>query len=439
MPNREQAELNLKAPDYVHVPAHPKFKGKCEVLGYEHHQRKDLKGPKYSVDLTANICSCSNGADKQWHGKHQRWEVNVYCSHKLRAMADILEREGRPVDMQIAYAKALAGRYNAFEVVSAFHKELRRGDIERAMFWGTMLANFRKISGVNRYLLNILYEETRDHTLGRHLLDTMIDGDANDYDGMCRNIVLFCRSKKKWELPHRMKYLQAEMDGYKRLIEKYGRDVAKGGNIIDNAALRPLMDMLLKSLRSKVLADVQYALKGLQKLKVDNIDQHRANILNMVHDKFIVGTPVARRAGYNELYQFIGDRAGNGFGIGYHELNAYIDFVCGETYAPGLTDAAALKTTLQSPPPKLRLGVSPLIPLYAQDNHTWAGKALIRRFPNEWVPGAVQEHMDLRLCGAYIGVVYRHLAFQQFGRIDCNWEQVGWPNHLSDTVSNLWY
>lgn len=425
--------------DYVHTPLHPKFRGKCEVVAHALHLRKDLRGEKYSVDLTNNVCNCRNGGSAQWHGKHQRYEANVYCSHKLRAMADILERSGRPADMQIAYSKAVASRYNVFEVVSAFHKELRRGTVEQAVFWGTVLANFRGINGVNRYLLNILYEETRDHTLGRHLLDEMIDGKDRNFDGMCRNIALFCKSKKKWELPHRMEFLQAEMDGYKALVAKYGRDVAKGGNIIANADLKPLMIKLVNTLKLGKKSDVQYALKGLQKLKVTDIDAHRVNILNTVHDKIVAGTPIEKRKGYADLYQFISDRAGNGFGIGYHELNAYIDFVTGEAFPPGNTSKTALQAVLQAPAPKLRLGVAPVIPLYAQDNHTWAGKALIRRFPNEWVPGAKQINMDLRLCGAYIGVVYRHLAFQQFQRIDCTWEQVGWPNHLADTVSNLWY
>lgn len=432
--------IEMKAPEFQFVPLHPRFTGKCEVLAVSAHMQKKIDGPAYEVDLDKGTCTCAKGGDRQWHHKHKRWEANQYCSHKLRAIADIIERDGRPADEQIAYAKALSTRYNAFEVVSAFHKELRRGDIERAVFWGTVLANFRGVKGVNRYLLNILYEETRDHTLGRHILDQGRKHEWDDYDNMCRNIALFCRSKKKWELPHRMQFLQAEMDGYRALIAKYSRDVAKGGNIIRNDDLRPLLAKLkLEMAKPKPdLASTQYALKGLQKLKVDDIDNHRASIINTL-DNAIAAGQGKRRVGHATLFSLISDRAGNGFGIGYHELNAYIDFLCGEPYSPGNTSSADILAAYAAPAPKLRLGVVPNIPLYAQDNHTWAGKALIKRFPDEWVPGAQQTNMDLRLCGAYIGVVYRHLAMQQFGRIDCEWSQVGWPNHLASTVSNLWY
>lgn len=173
---------------------------------------------------------------------------------------------------------------------------------------------------------------------------------------------------------------------------------------------------------------VQYGLKGLQKLICADIDSHRAFIINEIEDLCkIVPSNGA------DPFLNISKRVRAKLGIGYHELNAFIDLQCGEPYNAGFEDRNLPEI------PKLRLGVAPNIPLYAQDNHTWAGKALIKRYPNEWRPGAHQKHMDLRLCGAYMGVVWRHLAYQQHGRIDVEWHEVRWPKWLFETVENLWY
>lgn len=415
-------------------PPHPAFVGKSKVLSLPAHLNKNLDGPSYSVDLSAGTCTCTNGKAFQWHIKHQEWAPNQACSHKIRMMADILEKAGRPTDMQIAYAKQVSSRYNRYEVVSAFHKELRRGAIEQAVFWGTVLANFRGVPGVLKYMLNILYEETREHWLGQWLLDKYLAKDDNAYEYMLYGIALFCRAPKKWELSHRMEILEAEMRGYEKLVKKYGREVAKAGDFIPIRERDQLLLDLKAGLADGDLALMQYGLKGLQKSKCTNIDAHRAWIMNECM-RFIKDQESAAI-----LMGYVQHRANAGLGVGYHELNMFMDFVSGKDAPCRSVQVPAWgKRILDSKPPLLRLGVVPTIPIYAQDNHTWAGKALIRQFPNEFAPGVKQEHYDLRLCGAYMGVVYRHLAFKQFGRIDCEWEEVLWPKWLHDTVSNLWY
>ncbi len=427
-------KLPSNTPQPAYKPMHPGFTGRFQITKAADHQAKRLGGDCYTVDLGAGTCNCKNGQAWAWHIKNEYWVRSQTCSHKIRAMADLLEKAGRPSDMQAAYAKEVGSRYNMYEVVSAFHKELRIGHVERAVFWGTMLANFRGSKGVIKYMLNILYEETRDHTMGNWLLDTLITGTKeNEYTDMCRGIAIFCQSKKKWELPSHFDFLMAEMRGYERLVKEFGRDVAKGGNIIADKA-KPGLLVALKTGLAKDNKDLtQYGLKGLQKLKTGDIDSHRAWLINTLE------IPMAARKHAPLLRDYIGKRAVNKYGVGYHELNAYIDLLCGEPYAAGNTAPAALKAILAAPPPPLRLGAAPAIPIYAHDNHTWAGKALLRRFPAEWQPGAVQEHYDLRLCGAYMGVNWRHLAFKQFKRIDCNWSDVVWPKWLHETVSNLWY
>lgn len=417
-------------PDYV--TPHPKFVGKAKVLAVSAHVAKNIDGPSYDVDLRAGTCTCKYGAPFQWHYKHEKWEPNFACSHKIRMMADILEKAGRPTDMQIAYAKQVSMRYNKYEVVSAFHKELRRGNIEQAVFWGHVLAYSRRIEGVIKYLLNILFEETREYWLGEWLLAKYTEVGGDKYAAMLEGIALFCKAPKKWDLPHRMEIFEAEMRAYNLLVQKYGRDVAKGGDIIALAQRDLLVARFKQSLKTGDKIGMQYGLKGLQKSKCHDIDAHRAWILNetlpFIKDRVAAG----------RLSEYIQNRINAGLGLGYHELNAFVDLAMGEKYGAWEVPKWA-KTQLAFGPPKLRLGVVPNIPIYAQDNHTWAGKALIRKWPLEWQAGAKQEHYDLRLCGAYMGVAYRHLAIKQHGRIDCEWHEVDWPKWLHETVSNLWY
>ncbi|MET4190630.1 MULTISPECIES: hypothetical protein [unclassified Bradyrhizobium] len=431
----ERLPSNTPQPEYK--PLHPGFVGKSKVLVSTAHKAKALDGDFYLVDLGAGTCTCKNGGPWQWHIKNEAWARSQCCSHKIRAMADILEKKGRPADMQAAYSKEVGSRYNMYEVVSAFHKELRIGNVERAVFWGTMLANFRGSRGIIKYLLNILYEETRDHTMGDFLLDLYLwDDRSHDYANMCIGIKAFCQSKKKWQIPTHYDCLMAEMRGYAKLVAEFGRKVAEGGNIIADEHKPTLMSALKSGIANKDAALAQYGLKGLQKLKTGDIDSHRAWIIN---ELMAMNSPRSKSAECAKLMAYIQRRATNKLGIGYHELNNLVDFLLGEPYGAGNTPPATLKASLAFPTPVMRLGVAPAIPLYAHDNHTWAGKALLRRYPTEWQPGAVQEHFDLRLCGAYMGVVWRHLAVKQHGAIDVKWADVEWPKWLHETVSNLWY
>jgi hypothetical protein len=415
-------------------PLHPAFVGEADVLAYSAHAKRDLDGKRYRVNLTHNTCACPKGQAWEWHNTQERWVPFQYCSHKLRAMAEIVDLNERPMDMLWAYIKALASRYNKYEVVSAFHKELRRGAVEQAVFWGSVLMTSRGQKGVYKYLLNILYEETRDHTLGAHILERCIDKDKQSYEDLCRCIALFCRSKKKWELPHRITYLEGEMRGYAKLVNEFGRDVAKGGDIVSERFRNKLDASMFKGMADGDLTLFQYGLKGLQKSKTANIDKLRADICNRLLIQARKSDPQIGIA----MEAFLARRASHGFGLGYHELNALGDLLTGEPYAPGCTTAEAIQRAYTDPAPPLRLGVTPVIPVYAQDNHTWAGKALIRRYPTEWLPKADQQHFDLRLCGAYIGVVWRHLAQKQFEDITCEWRSPDWPKWAL-VVQQLWY
>ena len=158
----------------VFKPLHPAFKGTARVYNAVAHATKNLDGQSYEVNLTEGTCTCSRGNAFEWHNSQQRYTPYMYCSHKLRAIADIITEHDNDPEMVWSYTKAVAMRYNKYEVVSAFHKELRNGAVEQAVFWGSMLMTSRGLKGVYKYLLNILYEELRDHTLGAVFLERNI-------------------------------------------------------------------------------------------------------------------------------------------------------------------------------------------------------------------------------------------------------------------------
>lgn len=424
--NLPKKQESIFSPLPAFVPLHPAFVGRSEVLALQSHQKKDLSGDRFKVDLSANVCTCP-------HGKPTRFDptpgvrtdiVNYYCGHKLRALATILEKAGRPPDMQMAYAKAVASRYNKYEVVSAFHKELRRGNVDAAIFWGHMLACFRSTAGVVKYMSNIIYEETRDHTLARGLLFG-ITNKKDIYQIMLRGIEAFCQATKKWELPHRMEIVEAEVRAYGRLIDKFGRGVA-GDQFIAKENRDALFSELQQGIKKKDLVQAQYGLRGLQRTQCYDLNVHRAWIINKLIDQLGLNSET------NHHLIMISLKSQNKIPIGHDDLNNLIESLCGEPAVDSPTGCA-------DGPPQLKLAYAPVVPLYAHDNHTYAGKALLRRYPHEYKPGAQQDHLDIRLSGAYMGICWRQLAVAQHGRIDVPWCEVGWPEWMWEIASQMWY
>ena len=122
--------------------------------------------------------------------------------------------------IQETYVKALVTCYNVYEVVSAFHKELRRGDHAKAFFWAVLLSAKRGYHGTARYLLNIIYEETRDHKLAINLIELNAKPrDEITLHDIHKHVALFCFAVKKWELPHRVGIFKGEMLGYAWLVK----------------------------------------------------------------------------------------------------------------------------------------------------------------------------------------------------------------------------
>lgn len=424
----------------------PQLKGSGTVKG---SKQSDVF---YNVNFDTCECDCKHG--QAWRWSSNRWVMNSFCSHKLKALASIAIRT-EDEDLLAFHTTQVGKRYNAFEAVSAMHKEIRKGDVQEALYWATAMVPHRGAVGVINYLRNIVFEETRDIPLARYILKLSSYGRDVTNIQMQRAVVRFTLAPKKWELPWRLDIFKDEMRGYKVLANDYGYDVAKPKDIIPMDQAKKLTKSLITGFKDGDRALVQYGLKGWFKCKSQKHDRMLITMFNVLTDIHTEDFPNAfpHDEDYADEVQKLVLRKIEATGApAYHDLNALCDALTGEpvqsTLAPNGDPVATLpshahKLIVNSPVYyQIPRGELKRIPLYAQDNHTWTGKRLMRSYGKaELQAGADQTHLDFRLCGAYMGVAWRYLAQEQHATIDCKWGDVSWrsPNWLWEHLDNMWY
>lgn len=419
-------------------PPKPKeVSGSCEVSS-------SSTGQVYTVDLDALTCDCKFG--QPWRWSKNRWTPNSLCNHKLKALASLCEHSSENEKLRDYYDEELGKRYNAFEAVSAFHKELRRGDVEASIYWANAIVPHRGRHGVVAYMRGILFEETRDINLVKYILKVASKGKSVGTLEMQRAVHRFCLAPKKWELPWRHDIFLNEMRGYKKLASKYGYAVAGHRDIIDAKETPFLRKTLLEGFATGDPVLLQMGLKGLYKSKSSDHDHMKIDIFNTLIEVYNDEHPNAfeHDESYAESLQgLINSKIRNHGGVKYHEINALADALSGE---PGLDHRATVapgthKMIVNYPRVRrVPLGQLSNVPLYAHDNHTWGGKAKMKTYFAQLNPGAVQKEIDFRMCGAYMGVAWRTLAFKQHATIDCKWGDVTWePKWLWGHLNNMWY
>lgn len=78
-----------------------------------------------------------------------------------------------------------------WELMSALHKEIRRGDVEKAMHWAEWIVKIMSEFALRGYLKGIVFEETRSLELAR-----LVVGNSKRWREMVEK---FCKVRKKWE------------------------------------------------------------------------------------------------------------------------------------------------------------------------------------------------------------------------------------------------
>ncbi len=421
----------------THAPdKHPLVQGTCEVQGTD-------KRSNFTVNLDTMECNCQHG--DPWHMGKYKWEPANLCNHKLTAVASLCAKHNN-ASLRDYYETQLGRRYNAFEAVSAMHKEIRRGDVSNALHWATIMIPHRGRHGIVAYLRNILFEETRDLSLARYILQVSSKGRTVTSQEMQRAVTRFCLAPKKWELAWRLPIFIDEQRGYRKLAKEYGYDVAKPKDIIPFKEITKLRRALLEGFKTGDRVTVQYGLKGWFKSKSPDHDEMKVDILNVLID--VMNGEHPNKFKHNDdyvmkLYNIIMLRMRNHGGVGYHELNALADALTGENAYGALGGLPMVKHRAIVNKPvhyRIKLADHRRIPIYAHDNHTWGGKARMRNHREQLRAGANQTDLDFRLCGAYMGVAWRSLAFKQHATIDCKWGDVNWtPTWLWTHLDNMWY
>lgn len=427
MPKQPELLL-LDYPKNLFKPVDPMFIGRGSVL----RKSFDKTGEVYEVDLLNGECTCQWGNAYVWLSKDQKWIPNKYCTHKMKAIASIVQKQAdKGNDLTSSYIKALATRYNVYEVVSTFHKELRRGDRNRAWFFACILSAKRGMFGVIKYMSNVVYEETRDHDLAEYLFKLKMDKESITSANICKAVEWFCIAPKKWEMPHRWEIFFEEMQAYKQLVKEYGTGVASGKGAASPDHFSDMLIAIERGFKERDLRVFQYGVKGGLKTTAENPRAQQAYRLRMLE----VLTDLADvDRGY-----FFGEKAAKDE-LRYHDINVVADLAWGEDEACGVTTKSLRKIILNRPTIReFPLGKYPNIPLYAQDNHTWYGKSLIRRFPRQIDPGQEQTDIDFRWCGAYHGLSWRYQAFAQFKSCDVLWEQVKMHKGINRITQQLFY
>jgi len=403
---------------YTYKRLHPKITGKCTVVS-----RVGSIQNNYYVDLDEGTCTCKNGFPAI-HTIEKGDIPNPYCTHKLKAIYSLYvrERDHKTKDeLYYAFLKALSTRYNIYEVCSAFHKELRRGSVKNAWYWAQILITMRGMSGLIRYMVNITYEETRNHTLGEALLKCFEHPKEITIKDCFKFVSWFCDSKKKWDLGHwryHHFFFHEMYAGYFRLIKKYGNDVAKSDDIIPLDTT--FLPNLRKAFKEENHSDIQYYLKGLQKMKhakFGGLQGLRKEILNALELIKNEGPCLKNMEQVNKIFEMIKHK-GEFYQLCYHDINMLCDLLEGEDVSYGNSECPPLGDM-----PRISANSIKVIPLYAHDNHTWEGKYRLKKYAGQLVPQVPQTDIDYRWNGAYLGVAFRYLSMEQLKRVG-QWYEV---------------
>ncbi len=135
-------------------------------------------GKTYEVDLLAGTCTCRTPEKP--------------CFHVLKARD--IHSEGC--------------KRSRFEIVSALHKEIRRGEVEMALYWADLLSKYSD-DYVRNYIRRIVGEETRNWVLFMRALSP----GASTYRDL---VAAVAASRKKWEHKNGYRLFEEQVRSYNR-------------------------------------------------------------------------------------------------------------------------------------------------------------------------------------------------------------------------------
>ena len=321
-------------------------------------------GKTYEVDLTAGTCTCS--------------AQDQPCFHVLKARD--IHTEGC--------------RRSRFEIVSALHKEMRRGDVEAALYWADILSRYSE-SYVENYARRIVGEETRNWVLFGKAL-------SHGATGYRELVAAVASSRKKWEHRNGRRLFEEQM-------RSYNRDTYEGRTwpevVIAMASAIGASDV-------PRLYDAWAALD--EKNEPDAIEAMDHVLVAETARRFPIVTGQAEiveayRGHVNldawEIRLTLVEMIAGAWDVSMNE------FPHGPTRVSEIADGRVIRR----------------FPPYVYDRHVRQGAWRIAEYRNDIAPmKRLPEGIDLRWSGQIEGVAWRYAAFAQFGDgyRDRAWEDV---------------
>lgn len=269
-------------------------------------------------------------------------------------------------------------RKNTWNIISAMHKEIRRSNFDRALYYSKWLSLSRSNISIMRYLVDIVFEETRNVPLYLTLLK------CTEPD---RAIQLISHSVKKWEDPSRS-------DIFKRKTRamSIATKLKCPGEIHDPVSFGTFDEAVVYYFSGRIYDDDKswreiYA----RKLMESKLSDMSRELLEKAHKfkDYILLTVLEIEYGLLSENMFL-----------YHPQQEFkVDFT---------------SKILDFEP-------------YVNDLHTFYGKSLIK---DNWIfikpMEPMPDRIDLRWSGSILGSLWRHKAYEQFGEevLEKKWEDV---------------
>lgn len=286
----------------------------------------------------------------------------------------------------------------AYESISAMHKEIRRGDARRVMFWHKMLVATRGEGYAKSYVKNIILEETRNLAL----VHKFRRSSELDSEEMTRDLVC---SRKKWEL-------QTMAGLYPIVVKADVKAHAMPPIEAEELTIIPPENELQFFNWLVLVARVFHYLRNLTGSRQTVL---KKRMLGMLADSL---AKRLRADGMEEEAELVETK------LDFHPLMLGVEAAC------GLKDSHANDVYAVAENP---FDVDLLMPpVYAYDAHTARGRFLLQKHTvraGERAPPT----LDLRWSGQILGIWWRYAAFTEHGM---NYRRKRW--HAVTADEKLW-
>lgn len=273
-----------------------------------------------------------------------------------------------------------------YDMVSAMHKEIRRGDLESALYWADMLSlddNWY----VKFYTRQIIGEESRVFDLYHMAIE------PKEYT--YRDFVAFLtQSRKKWEHPKAYDAFLLQMESHAQVGE------------LERTAMPHVCNYFKQALQKEDWRQAFRCFWGAWCQEPDEgIDEHWAQMDEILAES-CKGLPKINEP-YEVLRKYRQATKRDCFEIRVHLLEARMgalildqeDYIWQKNRIVSHREHRVLRQ----------------VPLYAFDVHNYRGRKLIEQYGKHVAPNISSTKIDLRWSGMCCSTAWRYAAFKQYG------------------------